>query len=341
MIRGGFLSAEDRRALTGLARDGLAEHRVARRANAIVLLDQGWTCERVAAALLLDDDTIRNWHRAFERGGVAELKSFGHEGGSSRLSSEQESALSDWVDTHCPRSIREVAAFLKRTFGQSYSRSGLIALLHRLGFNYRKPEAMPRGLDDARQQAFIDQYETLLNTMGADEAVVFIDAVHPTHQVRPARCWARKDVVVAVEQTTGRERLNIHGDAPHPCLCRQRQLSQGQRRQRVAREGRAQSRSALPSALLSPSRSHRTVVGLDARKRHPQPGPQDLRRVPPGDHQVPPAYRAQTMEAVSRPNHRQFPRHPSRRFSGSRLIGVYQKKIMIHICLPGPSRLKR
>jgi L-rhamnose isomerase len=47
--------------------------------------------------------------------------------------------------------------------------------------------------------------------MGAGEAVAFVDAVHPTHQVRPAGCWARKDVVVAVEQTTGRERLNIHG----------------------------------------------------------------------------------------------------------------------------------
>jgi len=176
---------------------------VARRANAIVLLDQGWSCERVAAALLLDDDTVRNWHRAYEQGGVEGLKTFGYEGSSGRLSSEQESALSEWVDTHCPRSIREIAAFLKRTFGQSYSRSGLIALLHRLGFDYRKPEAMPRGLDDARQQAFIDQYENLLNTMGADEAVVFIDAVHPTHQVRPARCWARKDVAVAVEQTTG------------------------------------------------------------------------------------------------------------------------------------------
>jgi hypothetical protein len=29
---------------------------VARRANAIVLLDQGWSCERVAAAFLLDDE---------------------------------------------------------------------------------------------------------------------------------------------------------------------------------------------------------------------------------------------------------------------------------------------
>ncbi len=57
MIRGGLLSATDRQALTGIGRDGLAEHRVARRANAIVLLDRGWSCERVAAAFLLDDDT--------------------------------------------------------------------------------------------------------------------------------------------------------------------------------------------------------------------------------------------------------------------------------------------
>ena len=68
----------------------------------IVLLDQGWSCERVAEALLLDDDTVRNWHRAYERGGVEGLKSFGHEGSSSRLSDEQEIALSDWVDAHLP-----------------------------------------------------------------------------------------------------------------------------------------------------------------------------------------------------------------------------------------------
>jgi transposase len=211
VIRGGFLSTDDRRALTGLARDGLAEHRVARRANAIVLLDQDWSCERVAAALLVDDDTVRDWRRAYERGGVEGLKSFGHEGGSGRLSSEQEEALSAWVDGHCPHAIRKIGAFLKRTSGVSYSRSGLIALLHRLGFVYRKPEAMPRDLDDARQQAFIDEYENLLNTMDPDEAVAFVDAVHPIHQVRPVGCWARKEVAVAVEQTTGRQGLNIHG----------------------------------------------------------------------------------------------------------------------------------
>lgn len=66
--------------MVGIARDGLAEHRIARRANAMVLLDEGWSCERVGAALLLDDDTVRNWRRAYERGGVEGLRSFGHEG---------------------------------------------------------------------------------------------------------------------------------------------------------------------------------------------------------------------------------------------------------------------
>jgi len=70
MIRGGFLSEAERRALIELARDGLAEHRVARRANALVLLNKGWSCAKVAGALLLDDDTVRSWFRAYEKDGL-------------------------------------------------------------------------------------------------------------------------------------------------------------------------------------------------------------------------------------------------------------------------------
>ena len=47
--------------------------------------------------------------------------------------------------------------------------------------------------------------------MGDDEAVLFADAVHPTHTVRPVGCWAPKDLPVAVAQSSGRARLNIHG----------------------------------------------------------------------------------------------------------------------------------
>jgi hypothetical protein len=65
MIRAGFLSPVDRADLIALARDGSAAHRLARRANGLVLLDSGWSCEKAAKALFLDDDTIHQWHGLF------------------------------------------------------------------------------------------------------------------------------------------------------------------------------------------------------------------------------------------------------------------------------------
>jgi len=62
MIRAGFLTAAERRELRALARDGRSEGRVTRRANAMVLLDRGWSCAEVADALLIDDDTVRGWY---------------------------------------------------------------------------------------------------------------------------------------------------------------------------------------------------------------------------------------------------------------------------------------
>ena len=68
MIRSGFLSREEHATLIELARDGAVTHRLARRANALVLLDDGLSCEQIAKVLLLDDDTIRRWHGPFAEG---------------------------------------------------------------------------------------------------------------------------------------------------------------------------------------------------------------------------------------------------------------------------------
>jgi transposase len=212
MIRRGFLSTAERKELISLARDGLAEHRLARRANAILLLDDGWSCERVAKALYLDDDTVRSWRKLYEERGVAGLEQFEAGGSSSRLSAGQEKELKDYVTQALPRSTREIGGFIQQKFGIVYeSRSGLIALLHRLGLEYHKPEVIGRKLDAEKQQAFIASYEKLQNTLGPDEAVLFVDAVHPTHAARPVGCWAPKEDHLAIEQTSGRERLNIHG----------------------------------------------------------------------------------------------------------------------------------
>jgi transposase len=212
MISAGFLDAEARQDLIELARDGSVEHRLGRRANALVLLDRGMSCEDVAELLFIDDDTVRRWHRLYEQDGIEGLAGFGHEGSACRLSAEQQDRLKAWITEVLPRSTRQIGAWIEKEFGVAYQgRSGLIALLHRLGMEHRKPQAIPRKLDEAKQQAFIEAYNALLNGLPGDEAVMFADAVHPTHAVRPMGCWVPKDTKVAVQQASGRDRLNIHG----------------------------------------------------------------------------------------------------------------------------------
>src|SRR5208337_3842692 len=126
MIRGGFLSEEDRKALMALARDGSSLGRVTRRANALVLLDDGMSCQQVARVLLFDDDTIRCWNELFEQSGLEGLTRFDMGGSSGKMSADQVEALKIWVTTTLPRSTRRVGAWIAKEFGLVYeSRCGL------------------------------------------------------------------------------------------------------------------------------------------------------------------------------------------------------------------------
>lgn len=139
------------------------------------------SAQQVAKVLLLDDDTIREWRALFERDGVDGLAGFHYGGRHAFLSAPYE------------------------------SRSGLIVLLHRQGFEHRLPQAVSSKMDPDKQRRFIASYEKLMDGLDADEMVMFADAVHPPYGAQPVGCWVPKGMAVAVEQTTGRERVNIHG----------------------------------------------------------------------------------------------------------------------------------
>ncbi|WP_287992543.1 winged helix-turn-helix domain-containing protein [Acidiphilium sp.] len=91
-----------------------------------------------------------------------------YEGGACRLSDEQQERLKTWIAETLPRSTNQVGAWIAREFGIEYQgRSGLVALLHRLGMEHRKPKAISRKLDPVKQEAFINAYEDLLNHLPA------------------------------------------------------------------------------------------------------------------------------------------------------------------------------
>ena len=93
MIRAGFLDADTRKELTALVRDGKAESRVTRRANALLLLDDGLSCEAIARVLYMDDDTIRYWHELYQEKGLKWLAEFGYKGRACEMTAEQQAAL--------------------------------------------------------------------------------------------------------------------------------------------------------------------------------------------------------------------------------------------------------
>jgi transposase len=211
MIRGGFLSAEGRVYLQAVVRRPSEKHGVARRANAILLLDDGWTCEDVARALYLDDDTVRGWHKAFTTDGAAALRAFGWKGSAGKLSRRQEAELAETLSARLFLSTAAVRAHVERCYGIAYSKPGMIKLLHRLGFDYRKPKGLPAKADAVAQEAFVAAYEKLLNRLESDEIVYFIDAVHPEYQSRPAHGWIRRGDKLAVKKGKGRQRMNLMG----------------------------------------------------------------------------------------------------------------------------------
>lgn len=211
MISSGFLSIEDRKEMLGCVKSQTEEHGIARRANALLLLDEGQSCAQIAKVLYLDDDTVRRWHKQYLQGGWDFVVVNDWRGGQSRMTAAQETALSTWLEGRFCRSTHEVRAHVAGEFGLRYSHSGSIKLLARLGFEYRKPKAIPRVADPAAQEAFIAAHESLLNELGADEAIYFADAVHPEHQSKPAFGWVKRGMNPTLKTTSGRGRVNIHG----------------------------------------------------------------------------------------------------------------------------------
>lgn len=211
-MSGGFLTDQQRKAMKSTLRQGSMQQRFARRVHAILLLDKGLSCTEVAEIMFIDDDTVRIWLKTFVADGMTGLERFNSGGSACDLSDEQIVQFVEWVDKTNPKSRKIAGAWLKKNFGISYSKAGLIALMNRVGLVFIKPTKIPRVIDAAAQRAQIAYYEKLMNALTPTEMIMFMDGVHPTHQARAAGCWAKRDAPkLALATNSGRDRMNIHG----------------------------------------------------------------------------------------------------------------------------------
>jgi len=177
------------------------------RIKAILLRSEGWTVPKISQALRIHQSTIIRHIHDYQAG---KLKN--ESGGSSgQLTESQTEELLVHLEEHTYHHNHEIVMYIKERYGVSYTVSGMHKWLHRNGFSYKKPKGRPHKADAELQKQFIAEYEVLKETVGDDEPILFMDAVHPTQATKLSYGWIRTGKTKHVDTTASRTRLNIVG----------------------------------------------------------------------------------------------------------------------------------
>ena len=185
--------------------------REAYRLNAVILLGRGRTAADVADALLIDPDTVRDYFKRFKRGGLDELLRMNFVGSEALLDQEQLAELDAHLRTTVYSTAAAVARWVAETFGVHFTVSGITALLHRLGYTYKKPKLVPGKADVERQETHVEAYRKLKENQEEGDVILFMDAAHPLHNPVLSGGWIKRGTTVHLKSNTGRQRLNING----------------------------------------------------------------------------------------------------------------------------------
>jgi transposase len=215
-MAGTMLTPADRTHLLRMMRRQTSSH-VHRRMNTLLLLDDGWTAERIAEALFIDAETVREHRRLYETSGVTGVERLNYEGSDPALNETQLEALKAELDTRLYMTAKAVCDFVRRMFQVVYTPNAMTKLLKRLGFVYKKPKCVPAKADAAVQERFAT--ETLLPLMaqaGPNNPLYFADGMHPAYTGHPAFGWIRRGHDRELKSNHGRVNVNINGALSWP-----------------------------------------------------------------------------------------------------------------------------
>lgn len=178
------------------------------RIKVILLLDKGWTYQRISEALFLDEGTIANYRRRYKEGGIEELLDDHYHGSSHKITNDELIELQLHLITTTYQKTQHICEYVKKKYNADYSISGMIALLHRMGFSFKKAKAVPGKANKEEQEKFIKNYKKIKSSNGT---IYFADSTHPQHNPVIAYGWIKTGEEVEVKTNNGRKHLNISG----------------------------------------------------------------------------------------------------------------------------------
>jgi transposase len=77
-------------------------------------LDNGWSYKKIAEALFLDDQTIRNYEAAYIEGGIDSVFTYNYKDGATKLSKRQEQEQIDHLAVNTYQRTKEIVAHIQK-----------------------------------------------------------------------------------------------------------------------------------------------------------------------------------------------------------------------------------
>ena len=176
----------------------------------ILMLAKDYSAESVSDCLGIDISTVYRYWNFYSSAGLEPFLDNRHQGYWGLLTSQQLSRLCAELRHTLYTDARSVAVWIKDNFGVVYTPQGVVDLLNRIGFSYKKTKEVPCEANSEKQQAFMEKLSALLNHLDEKTVVYYADGVHPTHNSRSTYAWIEKGKDFEQPTVSGRDRVNIN-----------------------------------------------------------------------------------------------------------------------------------
>jgi transposase len=175
----------------------------------ILAKSEGMSIELIAQAHRISIQSVYRYVAEYQ----AEKKTkHDQRGGSqSKLTAEQTNELIEHIKNTTYLYAKHICSYVKMKYGIEYTVSGITFWLKEQGFVYKKPIKVPGKLDPEKQEAFIQTYEVLKESLKPDEEIFFMDAVHPEFQSKAVCGWIKSGEIKTLPTTSAQYRMHFIG----------------------------------------------------------------------------------------------------------------------------------
>jgi transposase len=177
----------------------------------ILMLHKGFSVSEVSDSLGIDSSTLYRYSQTYKHRGISVLLENNNKGYWGLVSSTQISELRSELKRQVYTDSKSVSIWIKNRFDVDYTPQGVVDLLNRIGFTYKKTKEVPCECDAQKQEEFVKALAEIFEKQDENTVVYYADGVHPTHNSRSTYAWIEKGAELEQPTVSGRDRVNING----------------------------------------------------------------------------------------------------------------------------------